>query len=50
MHRHNVQKKMKEMYDLDNFTIRNKCTECFFDNSLQFSYEDDDTLEDEQSA
>ena len=44
MHRKEVRKKMQEIYAINNFTTRNKSTEGFFGNSLQFSYEDDDTL------
>ena len=44
MHRIVVRRKMKELYGITEFKERNKETECYFESSLQFSYEEDDTL------
>lgn len=44
MHKTEVRKKMKEIYGVANFEARGEETECYFDNSLQFSYEEDETL------
>jgi len=44
MNRNGVRKKIKEIFGIEDFATRDKYTECYFDNSLQFSYEKDDTL------
>lgn len=44
MHKDEVHKVMYELYGVTSFIPRNKETECYFDNSLQFSYEEDETL------
>ena len=44
MHKAEVRNKMKEIYGVDNHVARGEETECYFNNSLQFSYEDDETL------
>ena len=44
MHKAEVHKKMKEIYGVADFAARGKETECYFGGSLQFSYEEDDTL------
>ncbi|MDF3001344.1 MAG: hypothetical protein K0Q48_1463 [Bacillota bacterium] len=44
MPRSEVRQKMKELYGITEFAVRNKETECYFDSSLQFSYGENDTL------
>jgi hypothetical protein len=44
MHKIEVRQKMKEIYEDINFLNRSENTECYFSNSLQFTYEKDGTL------
>lgn len=44
MHRLEVRQKMKELYGITDWKERNQQTECYFENSLQFSFEEDGTL------
>lgn len=44
MHKTEVRQKMKEIYGDINFSNRSEDTECYFSNSLQFTYEKDGTL------
>lgn len=44
MCRNEVRKIMNEIYGEDKFVLRSKETDCYYKNSLQFTYEDNDTL------
>jgi hypothetical protein len=44
MNRMEVRKKMNDHYGASDYKLRSENTECYFKNSLQFSYENDNTL------
>lgn len=44
MHRNEVRMKIKEIYGITDFEARGKETDCYFRNSLQITYEEDETL------
>jgi hypothetical protein len=44
MHKSEVRKKMKEIHGVDNYVAKGEETECYFENSLQFSFAEDETL------
>jgi hypothetical protein len=44
LNRIEVRKKMYDLYGTSEYKLRNENTDCYFRNSLQFSYEGDNTL------